>query len=1176
MLFSFDTFRGYLIIIRLFNIFINLKNKIMRKFYLLIIVGILLSSVTVYSQLSILLVNDNSVDGTEVNKLKTSLDNLGYTYTFHNANTQGAPSLSTMQAYSLVIWYTGKDGGGLYFWNGNNTPNQDIMDYIDGGGMFWLQGRDFIYDVYGAAPDTFSPGDFLYDYLGIETYAAQSYLDDGGAGVSQMDVVPGNNIFTFTPIEWTVSGLYYADALVPIAGADSVYRMGPTGYVFDNYFSAIYYEKGDGKVLSFAFDTYYVDTQTHLDTLFNQGLQYFEQFANSFVYVTDITVSGDGGATTIDVNKGSLQMYADVQPANASDPTVQWSVVGGTTNAKIDQNGLLKASGTHLGNGTVWVKAEAVDGSGVADSLEITISNQGSDFEVLLVNDNANGTTRYLELDTTLTNLDYAYDIYHTEETGTYPDILTLGYYDVVIWYTGNDGVDLKLWDLSDPNDYKFNEPLRLYMNGGGIVWLQGLDFMYDIFGSAPDTLQPGQFIYDYMGIKTYAAQSKADDGGVGVAQMDIEAGSPDPICTFTPIEWVYSTLWYADGFEITPNAEGVYRMGPPGYVLDAYLSGVYNVNGNSRVLTFGFETARIDTEVHTDTLFSQVLTYFEGVAGNDVFVTDVTVTSEGGATSIDVNKGTLQMYADVQPPNATNPIVYWEVIDVTGHAEIDQNGLLQAGGYSYGNGDVWVKATSTDGTSIADSMLITISNQGSDFEIMLVNDNNNGSTRYEVIDTALTHLGYTFMLYNTVTEGTYPSYDLMKYFDAVIWYTGNDSYNLKLWDLSNPNDYKFNVPLMQYLNNGGIVWLQGLDFMYDIYGGAPDSFIPGQFIYDYMGIQEYAAQSKVNDGGAGVPQFDLVPGNPLCTLDPLLWTYSTMWYADGFVITPTAQPVYKMGPAGSYMFDTLVSGVYNEFGQGKIFTLATETARLVSQDATDTLFHQVLESFRGIAGSTYSVNLKVNLEGPYNGTEMNTGLNENGLLPLKQPFSTAPWNYTGYDSVVAIPNSDVVDWVLVELRDAATAADANSSTTIARRPAFVLKDGSVVDMDGESVLRFTQPVSQHLFAVVWHKNHLGILSTNPLSGFNSAYSYDFTTSNTKAYGTDAQKDLGGGVYGMYGGDANGDGIINIDDGTQEWYPQAGTAGYLSSDVTLDGQSDNKDKNDIWVDNLTKQCQVPN
>ncbi len=1148
----------------------------MRKLYFLLITGFLLVNVIVQAQMNILLVNDNSADQTRVDKLKTSLDNLGYTYTFHNANTQGAPSLTLMQTYSLVIWYTGNDGGGLYFWNTNDTDNQDIKDYIDGGGMFWLQGRDFLYDRYGGAPDTFVAGDFVYDYLGIEEYAGQSHVDDGtfSDGVQQLDVVPGNSIFTFNPIEWTVSALYYVDALLPASGADSIYRMGPTGYDFDDYYSAIYNEKGSGKILSFAFDTYYVDTQENLDTIFNQGLQYFEQFASSIIYVTDITVSGEGGATTIDVNHGTLQMYADVLPANATNPSVLWSVVDGTTTAKIDQNGLLKASGTTPGNGTVWVKAEAVDGSGVVDSLEITISNQGSDFQVLLVNDN-NYTDRYKELDTTLTNLNYAYDIYHTGETGTYPDILTLGYYDVVIWYTGNDGVDLKLWDLSNPGDYKFNEPLRLYMNGGGIVWLQGLDFMYDIFGSAPDTLQPGQFIYDYMGIKTYAAQSKADDGGTGVSQMDIEAGNPDPICTFTPIEWTYSTLWYADGFEITPNAEGIYRMGPPGYALDMYLSGVYNVTGNSRVLTFAFETARIDTEEHTDTLFSQVLTYFEGIAGNDVFVTDVTVTSEGGATSIDVNNGTLQMYADIQPPNATNPIVYWEVIDVTGHAEIDQSGLLQAGGFSSGNGDVWVKATSTDGTNIADSMLITIENQGADFEVMLVNDNNYGSTRYQTLDTALTHLGYTFLLYNTVTEGTYPSYDLMKTFDVVIWYTGNDGTALKLWDLSDPSDYKFNAPLMQYLNNGGIVWLQGLDFIYDIYGGAPDTLNEGQFIYDYMGISRYAAQSKVDDGGAGVPQFDLVPGNPLCTLDPLQWTYSTMWYADGYVITPSAQAVYKMGPAGSYVFDTLVSGVYNEHCQAKIFTLATETARLDSQENTDTLFSQVLTSFENILSDTYYVDLKVFLEGPFNGTEMNTDLNSEGLLPLTQPFASSPWNFECPATVTEIPNSDVVDWVLVELRDAATAADANSATVIERQAAFVLKDGSVVALDGESTLSFTHPVSQNLFVVVWHKNHLGIMSATNLVSFTTTFSYDFTASNTKAYGTNAQKDLGNGVYGMYGGDANADGIINDDDGTQEWYPQAGTGGYLSSDATLDGQSDNKDKNDIWFENQTQHCQIP-
>ena len=1148
----------------------------MKKIYISIFILFFLSTPGLRAELNILLVNDNGSDLSRVNVLKTSLDNLGFTYTFYDAVTQGSgPSLALMQAHNVIIWYTGNDGSGLYFWNANDTDNQNIKDYIDGGGMFWLQGLDFLYDRYGGAPDTFVAGDFVYDYLGIAEYAAQSHVDDGVVynGVPQLDLVPGNPIFTLDSITWVYSTMWYVDALTPATGADSIYRMGPTGYDLDNYFAGVYLEKGDGKVLTFSFETAKIDNQEHTDTLFNQGLQYFDQFTSSIVYVSDITVTAEGGATSLDVNQGSLQMYADVQPPFATNATVWWSVIEGSGHATIDQNGLLHAPGTTSSNGTIWVKAEAVDGSGVADSIQITISGQGSDFEVLLVNDN-DYSNRYQELDTTLTNLNVAYDIYHTGQTGTFPDLITLSYYDVVIWYTGNDGVDLKLWDLSDPADYKFNAPLKSYLDVGGVVWLQGLDFFYDVLGSAPDTLQPGQFIYDYMGAKIYAAQSYADDGGLGVTQMDIEAGNPDPICSITPIQWWYSSLYYADGVELTPSAEGVYRMGPAGYILDTYLSGFYNENGYAKVLTFAFETARIDTRAHTDTLFSQVLNYFEGVTSGGIPVTDITVSGTGGSTSIDVNQGTLQMIADVQPTFATNPVVYWSVTNETGSATIDQSGLLQAGGFSAGNGTVWVKATATDGSGVMDSLQINITNQGADFEVLLVNDNNY-SDRYKEIDTTMTNLGYVYDLYNTATTGTYPDYDFMKSFDVVIWYTGNDGTALKLWDLSNPADYKFNDQLIQYLDGGGIVWVQGLDFLYDVYGGAPDSFVPGQFVYDYMGIKTYAAQSKTDDGGLGVSQFDLVPGNPLCSIDPLQWSFSTMWYADGLEMTPNAEGIYKMGPVG-YVLDSLYSGVYNVNGLSRIFTLPTETARIDTEAHTDTLFSQVLESFKAMGGNTYTLNLKAFLQGPFNGTDMNTNLNASGLLPLSQPFNVAPWNYFGSESVAAIPNADVVDWVLIELRDAADASQAGSATRLGRQAAFLLKDGRIVGMDGTSYLSFNSPYTQNLYVVVWHKNHLGILSANALTGINNSYSYNFSTANDKAYGTNAQADLGGGIFGMYGGDANGDGVINDDDGTQSWYLQVGNSGYLSSDGNLDTQSDNRDKNDVWLINYNVSTQVPN
>ncbi|RKY52118.1 MAG: hypothetical protein DRP93_08695 [Candidatus Neomarinimicrobiota bacterium] len=100
---------------------------------------------------------------------------------------------------------------------------------------------------------------------------------------------------------------------------------------------------------------------------------------------------------------------------------------------------------------------------------------------------------------------------------------------------------------------------------------------------------------------------------------------------------------------------------------------------------------------------------------------------------------------------------------------------------------------------------------------------------------------------------------------------------------------------------------------------------------------------------------------------------------------------------------------------------------------------------------------MTVMLEGPYNGTDMNTDLNAMGLIPLTQPFDVNPlavWYHTGTESVGSIP-PNVVDWVLVQLRDANDAASADNGTVLIQRAAFLLNDGSVVDLDGSSNIIF-------------------------------------------------------------------------------------------------------------------------
>ncbi|MCB2219865.1 MAG: right-handed parallel beta-helix repeat-containing protein [Bacteroidetes bacterium] len=206
-------------------------------------------------------------------------------------------------------------------------------------------------------------------------------------------------------------------------------------------------------------------------------------------------------------------------------------------------------------------------------------------------------------------------------------------------------------------------------------------------------------------------------------------------------------------------------------------------------------------------------------------------------------------------------------------------------------------------------------------------------------------------------------------------------------------------------------------------------------------------------------------------------------------------------------------------------------------------------------------VDLKVFLEGPFNGTDMNTDLNP--IIPLQQTLTVI--GYDGTEEVEAIPNTDVVDWIGVEFRDATDANAATEATAVAGGAYFLLKDGSIVNLDGSSLPTVDFQIANQLFVVIWHRNHLPVMSNYPLTESGGFYTYDFTTSAGQAFG-DNQADLSG-VWGMIGGDANADGVIDENDGNDSWIPQAGAAGYYQADVNMDTQVNNQDKNDLWYPN---------
>jgi len=220
-------------------------------------------------------------------------------------------------------------------------------------------------------------------------------------------------------------------------------------------------------------------------------------------------------------------------------------------------------------------------------------------------------------------------------------------------------------------------------------------------------------------------------------------------------------------------------------------------------------------------------------------------------------------------------------------------------------------------------------------------------------------------------------------------------------------------------------------------------------------------------------------------------------------------------------------------------------------------------------------LNVKVFLESVYNpvNDNMNTTLNTTlNLIPLSQPYNNGTsWSYNGTENVAAIP-SGIVDWVLVELRDAPTPDAALSGTKLTGWPkAFFLKsDGSIVDLDGVSMPAIGNPVIlNNLYVVVRHRNHLSIMSSTGAISVNNIYSYDFTTDVTKAFGGANGYKLIGTLplrYGMVAGDIDNDGNIFVAD-YNSWAANAGISGlYFGQDLDMDGNIFISDYN-FWASN---------
>jgi hypothetical protein len=175
--------------------------------------------------------------------------------------------------------------------------------------------------------------------------------------------------------------------------------------------------------------------------------------------------------------------------------------------------------------------------------------------------------------------------------------------------------------------------------------------------------------------------------------------------------------------------------------------------------------------------------------------------------------------------------------------------------------------------------------------------------------------------------------------------------------------------------------------------------------------------------------------------------------------------------------------------------------------------------------GTTVQLAAKVFLQGAYDVVSglMRDDLRAENKLPTAQPYSTMSrfahhigTEVRGANAFTATGNNAIVDWVFVELRNAADATEI-----MATRAALVQRDGDIVDLDGLSALTITA-VPGSYFVAVNHRNHLGTMTLAPLTLSSTPLVVDFTLATTATHGTHAQKVVGT-KRALWGGNSNND-----------------------------------------------------
>jgi hypothetical protein len=288
-----------------------------------ILLFFLLLSGSSWSQ-NILLVDDNDfiTDNSDTLVATLQASTYGIFDYYKVADSATNPSAALLSNYDLVIWYASTDGAGLGFWSNGSAGDNDLTDYLLNGGRAWIIGTDLLYAAGYSVVTIFVPGDFAFDYLGLESYDAQSYGDDGGIGVANLILSSGAPNYFANSFGWIFPTAWWVDGVTGRSGAKNIYEMGPdNSYSLYQSVSMLHYMDPSTNVLSSYFDPALISSHT--------DRKYFLEKSIYYMFNYDLGLTETNHAK-VEISPNPCNDYISVEIKNTSNSNYRLISTDGT------------------------------------------------------------------------------------------------------------------------------------------------------------------------------------------------------------------------------------------------------------------------------------------------------------------------------------------------------------------------------------------------------------------------------------------------------------------------------------------------------------------------------------------------------------------------------------------------------------------------------------------------------------------------------------------------------------------------------------------------------------------------------------------------------------------------------------------------------------------------------